>query len=188
MPITDGIPWVQTYLGHQLRIPEFNGDAITVTETAAVLSKLCRFSGRTLTFYSVAEHSVRCAWLVEELGGSKFEQFYALNHEGDESLLGFDPPSPLLKLTPDLRALKEAAHTAYMTRYGLPIKMPAIVKQADLIMLATEKRDLMSKEPAPWFPMPEPRGNRIEPWTSDFAFGKFREVWFQLEYTYRSET
>ena len=87
--------WIQTGEGKQLRIPEFNADAISLGETATVLSRICRFGGRTRVFYSVAEHSVRVAQCVADLGGTLHEQFYALNHEGDEALLGFDTPSPI---------------------------------------------------------------------------------------------
>lgn len=180
MPISNGIPWVQTYLGRQLRMPEFNGDAINLVETATVLSRICRFGGRTEVFYSVAEHSVRCALFVRDAGYSLFEQFYALNHEGDESLLGFDPPSPLLRLTPDLRQLKHAAHTAYMTRYGLPIEMPAIVKIADAVLLSTEKRDLMKTEPMPWYSMPNLMPATIVPWSMQEAAERFLSLWHEL--------
>lgn len=154
--------WLQTYEGKQLRIPEWNHDAISLNETATVLSRICRFGGRTRVFYSVAEHSLRVAQCVADLGGSLFEQFYALNHEGDEALLGFDPPSPMLKLLPDLRDLKRKAHESYMRRYGLPVEMPAIVKRADLILLATEKRDLMEPSPAEWVCGEEPLKEQIQ--------------------------
>ena len=156
--------WIQTYEGKQLRIPEWNHDAISLNETATVLSRICRFGGRTRVFYSVAEHSLRVAQCVADLGGSLFEQFYALNHEGDEALLGFDPPSPMLKLLPDLRDLKRKAHESYMRRYGLPVEMPAIVKRADLILLATEKRDLMLPTPegTEWICAEEPLKEQIQ--------------------------
>ena len=156
--------WIQTYEGKQLRIPEWNHDAISLNETATVLSRICRFGGRTRVFYSVAEHSLRVVQCVADLGGSLFEQFYALNHEGDEALLGFDPPSPMLKLLPDLRDLKRKAHESYMRRYGLPVEMPAIVKRADLILLATEKRDLMLPTPegTEWICAEEPLKEQIQ--------------------------
>lgn len=172
--------WLQTYEGKQLRVPEFNGDAISLNETATVLSRICRFGGRTRVFYSVAEHSVRVAECVAKLGGSLFEQFYALNHEGDESLLGFDPPAPLMKLLPDLRDLKHKAHEAYMKRYGLPVEMPAIVKRADLILLATEKRDLMEPSPAEWVCGEEPDADLIRPHTWYIARDWFVEEWYRL--------
>lgn len=163
-PFPSGEPtpiWLQTFEGKQLRVPEFNSDAISLRETATVLSRICRFGGRTRVFYSVAEHSIRVAECVAMLGGTPLEQFYALNHEGDEALLGFDPPSPLLKLLPDLRDLKRKAHEAYMKRYGLPVEIPAIVKRADLILLATEKRDLMEPSPAEWTCGEEPLAEHI---------------------------
>ena len=123
---------------------------------------------------------MRCALFVRDAGYSLFEQFYALNHEGDESLLGFDPPSPLLRLTPDLRQLKHAAHTAYMTRYGLPIEMPAIVKIADAVLLSTEKRDLMKTEPMPWYSMPNPMPATIVPWSMQEAAERFLSLWHEL--------
>ena len=156
--------WIQTYEGKQLRIPEWNHDTISLNETATVLSRICRFGGRTRVFYSVAEHSLRVSQCVADLGGSLFEQFYALNHEGDEALLGFDPPSPMLKLLPDLRDLKRKAHESYMRRYGLPVEIPAIVKRADLILLATEKRDLMlpTPESTEWICAEEPLAKCID--------------------------
>jgi hypothetical protein len=170
--------WLQTYLGRQLRVPEFNADAITLEETATVLTRLPRFGGRTLHPYVVSEHSVRVADCVALLGGTALEQFCAINHEGDESLLGFDPPSPLLRLLPDLQALKQAAHEAYQKRYGLPLTLPAVVKHADAILLATEKRDLMRTQPAAWPRMPEPLKNRIVPWSNPYA--RFVQRWREL--------
>jgi hypothetical protein len=67
-------------------MPEFNDDAINVVETATVLSRLCRFGGRTDVFYSVAEHSVRCAWLVRDKGFGLFEQFYSITRGTSRSL------------------------------------------------------------------------------------------------------
>lgn len=170
--------WLQTYLGKQLRVPEWNHDAITLEETAYVLSGIHRFGARTDPYYCVAEHSVRVAYCVEALGGSALEQFQAINHEGDEALLGFDPASPLLKLLPDLKALKRLAHESYMRRYELPIELPEIVKHADLILLATEKRDLMKPQPAQWMELPSPLKAKIVPWPNPYE--RFVKRWREL--------
>ena len=176
--------WLQTFEGKQLRIPEFNSDAISLRETATVLSRICRFGGRTRVFYSVAEHSIRVAECVAMLGGTPLEQFYALNHEGDEALLGFDPPSPLLRILPDLRDLKRKAHEAYMKRYGLPVEIPAIVKRADLILLATEKRDLMEPSPAEWTCGEEPLALPIRAHLGEASGARtFTLVWQRLAST-----
>lgn len=170
--------WLQTYLGGQLRIPEWNHDAICLEETATVLSRICRFGGRTIEPYMVSEHSVRVAYCVEALGGSALEQFQAINHEGDEALLGFDPPAPLLQLLPDLKVIKRLAHESYMRRYGLPVDLPVVVKRADLILLATEKRDLMRPEPRRWMELPDPLPGKISPWPNPYQ--RFVAKWREL--------
>lgn len=173
-----GDVWLQTYLGRQLRVPEWNHDAICLEETAYVLSGIHRFGARTDPYYTVSEHSVRVADCIALLGGSALDQFVGINHEGDEALLGFDPASPLLRLLPDLKSLKRLAHESYMRRYGLPVELPAIVKHADLVLLATEKRDLMRPEPVRWMELPEPLKTKIVPWPNPYA--RFVQRWREL--------
>ena len=107
---------LQTWRGGILELPDFGiargaqNEAIHHTETARVLSGIERWGARTRSRYTVAEHSVRVAWRVAELGGDVEAQWRAINHEGDEAVLGFDPASPLLAICPELRALKLRAH------------------------------------------------------------------------------
>lgn len=180
------LAWLQTFCGLQLLLPHFAGpdgdlSVISLKETAAVLSRIVRFGARVQPadcLYTVAEHSVRVADCVRDLGGTVAEQWSAINHEGDEALLGFDPPAPMLALLPDLRELKHRAHSAYCKRYGLPVELPAIVKHADLVLLATEKRDLMTKQPADWRPMPDPLKVQIRWWPNPAA--RFVAKWREL--------
>ena len=67
-----------------------------------------------------------------------------------------------------------------MTRYGLPIEMPAIVKIADAVLLSTEKRDLMKTEPMPWYSMPNPMPATIVPWSMQEAAERFLSLWHEL--------
>jgi hypothetical protein len=46
-------------------------------------------------------------------------------------------------------------------------KLPAIVKQADMILLATERRDLMARFAHEWMPMPPPLSEVIVPISQD---------------------
>ena len=171
--------WVQTYRGYALEVPTFEcpDEAITVEETAHVLAGINRFGSRTKEPYNVAQHSVLVARWVRDNGGSALEQFQALNHEGDEALLGFDPPAPLVATCPGLAEVKLAAHRRYCRRYGLPEALAPIVKRADLVLLATEKRDLMGPEPRPWRPLPEPLAERIVPWSFEVSGSTFK-MWF----------
>jgi hypothetical protein len=72
-----------------------------------------------------------------------------------------------------------------MNRYGLPVEMPAIIKIADMVMLSTEKRDLMKPEPMPWYSMPEPLQDTIVPWSMQEAAERFVNAWHDLS-AYRS--
>ena len=112
----------------------WNADVIDHLEVAHVLSQLPRFGGRTLRPYCVAQHACLVADHVASEGGTAVEQWWALNHEGDEVLLGFDPPSPFVAACPHLAHLKRLAMDAYCDRFGMDRKMPAIVKHADTDM------------------------------------------------------
>ena len=69
----------------------------------------------------------------------------------------------MLSLLPDLKWMKQEAHKAYCARYGMDPKLPEIVKRADMILLATERRDLMARCLHEWMPMPEPLPQQIIP-------------------------
>lgn len=57
------------------------------------------------------------------------------------------------------------------TRFGLDRELPASVRQADLIALATERRDLMPADPAIWDCLIgiEPMAETIRPWSATEA-------------------
>jgi len=89
------------------------------------------------------------------------------------------PPSPMLRLLPDLRALKQKAHEAYCRRYGLPVVLPPIVKHADLVLLATEKRDVMQGGAfVGSSALPDPLAGKIRAWPNPYA--RFVKRWREL--------
>jgi hypothetical protein len=180
---------LDTWRGGVLPLPDFGASkgrensCIHHTETARVLSGIERFGARTQKRYTVAEHSVRVAWCVQDMGGTNEEQWAAINHEGDEAVLGFDPASPIVAICPDLRELKWRAHLAYCRRYGLDTSLPMIVKQADVILLMTERRDLMRPPPRPWHASLEavaPLPKVIEPMGAEQAAHVFLYTWLGL--------
>ena len=112
-------------------------EMVHVDDIAHALSRLCRFTGHTLPFYSVAQHSV----LVSRLVAPPFA-LEALLHDAHEAYVG-DVSSPLKALLPEYREIERRVEQVVRTRFGLPREMSPQVKGADLAALATEQRDVM---------------------------------------------
>lgn len=120
--------------------PDTTLDSIDIKVIAHALSHICRFTGHTREFYSVAQHAVLCSRVYPE----KFA-YAKLMHDIAEAVLN-DVASPLKRLLPDYKNLEHKNEHALFVRFGLDVNDSNVwseVKRADMIMLATEKRDLM---------------------------------------------
>ena len=136
--------YVSTYLGNRFYPLEPRIDDVDVEDIAHGLAYQCRFNGQTNAFYSVAQHSLIVASLVpEEL------RFAALLHDAAEAYLG-DMVKPLKVLLPGFSEIEDNVSRIIGERFGVDLSHNAIVKQADLIALATEKRDLMPYSVEEW--------------------------------------
>jgi hypothetical protein len=118
-------------------------EVVTVEVIAAALSKICRFTGHVSRFYSVAEHCVRASYLVPDE-----DRLEALMHDAAEAFV-VDLPTPLKRMLPDYMAIDHEVEQVVAERFGLRWPWPASVKHADLVMLATEARDLLPRH-EPW--------------------------------------
>jgi len=83
---------------------------------------------------------------IEDIG-TRDEILHALLHDASEAYLG-DVVWPL-KQAPEMagyKVLEKRVEAAIAKRFSLPEVMPPIVKHFDLVLLATEKRDLMRED------------------------------------------
>ncbi|VFS40443.1 CPS-53 (KpLE1) prophage protein [Escherichia coli] len=128
--------FIKTFSGKHFYYDRINKDDIVINDIAVSLSNICRFAGHLSHFYSVAQHAVLCSQLVPQ----EFA-FEALMHDATEAYCQ-DIPAPLKRLLPDYKRMEEKIDAVIREKYGLPPVMSTPVKYADLIMLATERRDL----------------------------------------------
>lgn len=191
--------WLQTVSGRAFYPLDPRPEDIDIGDIAHALSQVCRFGGHCLRAYSVAEHSVRVAQAIRDYGGSHDTQFEGLLHDAAEAYIG-DVIWPL-KQAEELggyKRIERAIEHAIADRFGLPRRKSPIVKHFDLVLLSTEKRDLMSAGPGRedgaeregaaarehldawhsdgWQPLAE----RIEPWPATEARRRFLDLYAEL--------
>lgn len=145
---------------------------IEVEDIAHALSLICRYNGQIREFYSVAQHSI----LVASMVPSKYAMF-ALMHDASEAYIG-DVITPLKKVLKEtyldiedkfMRAVAKKFH------FSMNKKARVAVKEADMILLRTEMRDLSNFD----FLEGKRLAQRITPWvpkTAETAFLAFYKL------------
>lgn len=141
--------WMVTSEGRQfpLEAPLDAPGALTIAAIAHSLACINRFTGHALRPYSVAEHSLLVCDIVEgSFHMGVHAQLAALLHDAHESVTN-DLATPAKEVVgPGWAAFEgeweHALHTLFAMRTAYATFRDAI-KQADLIALATEWRDLM---------------------------------------------
>ena len=153
--------WIQTFTGKRFWPLDPQVEDVDIMDIAHSLALQCRFTGHVVVPYSGAEHSVRVMWECPE-----GDRLWGLLHDASEAYL-MDLPRPL-KGVPGLGDVYKLAEARCMAviceKFGLPIKIPKAVKEADTRMLFTEKRDLMVETQYVWMGHVEPYSEKIRPW------------------------
>jgi hypothetical protein len=171
-------PWVQTRSGRAYPLLAPTTEDICIEDIAYSLAGLPRYNAhaqRTADgrLYTVGQHSVLAAQIVEPAF-----RFEALMHDAAEAYVG-DMIRPLRLCLPDFDLVEEITWLALTRKFGLPRTMSAEVKHADIVMLATEKRDLMGEPPRPWN-VGLPREERITIWNPIMTERAFLERFHEL--------
>ncbi len=160
--------WAQSYSGKAIDFDNIQPGQFTIEDIAIGLSRINRYLGATRETYSVAEHSVCVSLAVEEEAGDTSLALRALLHDAAEAFIG-DTTSPvkgwIRRQTYALDVLEARIERAIFERFGLPhlrsdppmLDEPEIIKRMDLVMLATERRDLIGPGEREWNLSHEPR-------------------------------
>lgn len=136
--------WILTHSGKHFDLIDPQPDMVDALDIAHGLAFICRFNGQCDYFYSVAQHSVLVSQIVPPEVALE-----ALLHDAAEAYIG-DVTRPLKLLLPDYRAIEQRVEWAIRAAFDLPSKQSPAVKQADLTLLATERRDLMPSDATEW--------------------------------------
>ena len=136
--------YISTYLGN--RFYPFSGKIkdIHIEDIAHGLAYQCRFNGQTCAFYSVAQHSLLVANMLP--GHLKLA---GLLHDASEAYVG-DMVKPLKIFMPQYERFERQVAETINQFFGLEHIDHVAIKRADIVMLATEKRDLMPNSTEPW--------------------------------------
>ena len=139
--------------GAEIDLNNPEGQEHNILDISHGLALTNRFVGQTLRPYSVAEHSL-LVWELLYLSGAHVRaQLAGLMHDAHEYITG-DMSTPFKALIGEPWYAIErawAASVAHSLGYHNPDTYHySIIKQADLIALATERRDLKPKNPRAW--------------------------------------
>ena len=149
--------WILTYSGKKFFPLEPRPEYICIEDIAHALALTCRYNGHSKEFYSVAQHSV---WMSRKIRGDKK---WLLMHDAAEAYLS-DVPRPIKPMLSEFKKIEDSILDAISQKFKLG-KMPAKeINHADLVMLATEKRDVLLPCPEWDLVLPEPLPLKIMPW------------------------
>ncbi len=163
-------PWVQTASGGRFNLIDPSPAEVCIRDIAEALAKTCRFNGHTQYFYSVAQHSC----LVMELITSIEAWPYGLLHDAHEAYTG-DLTTPVRNLLIqeagyDIwdeinKDIERVIHEAFGLKWPPHPTLAKLVKEADMVALATEKRDVLTDGPLWEVRLPQADKSFLRPWT-----------------------
>ena len=144
-PLQDSA-WIQTYTGKKFYPLSPNVEDVCIEDIAHALSNICRFTGHCQDFYCVAQHSVLVSYICDQSNA-----LYGLLHDASEAYI-CDVASPIKKTSQFItyRQIESKLQGTICEKFALKSDEPADVKRADLLLLATEARDLMPLKHPNW--------------------------------------
>lgn len=186
-------PWTQTISGGHWFPFSPRVDDVRLADIRAI-SRVSRFGGHTTVApYTVAEHCCRVARAMQEAGHDADTVLAGLIHDAHEAYPPGDVAAPCKRrwhegtwghaFAEAVREVeKQAATCVRIALMGIDRykRHEEAVRHFDLVLLATERRDLMAASDVDWSALPEPLPAPIWPWSIGFAWeawiGMYREL------------
>ena len=140
---------IQTYSGKMFDILNPEPSNICIEDIFHALSNVCRFTGHSTPFYSVADHCVNVCKYLRDRGKKETKQsrellLFGLLHDASEAYIG-DVSTPLKILLPTYKMIEGRIQEAIFFKFvgRLPTSSEEnVIKLADTRMLIIEKNIL----------------------------------------------
>lgn len=179
--------WMQTFGGRPFWPLDPKPVDVCIEDIARASALTNRFKGHSLRAVNLAQHQLMVSYVVRDLGGDERTQLGGLLHDAHEVLDGIgDVARPVKESMPLLvrqwynehvRRVELAIFECFGIADLLNDTQMALIKRADDILLATEKRDHMAPSELPWGPLPEPLSEPLVLLNADEA-----EMWYLLRF------
>ncbi len=156
---------IQVATGRLLDVASLKSWEVELEDIATALSNLCRFTGHVREFYSVAQHCFEVSRLAEVLAQKSLNQNIpnwatfvgkrGLLHDAHEAYIG-DVATPIKSVMCDgfeFEDMVDGIDEAIFKRFGVNATacgLRDVIDTADERMLATEKRDVLTRSDLPW--------------------------------------
>lgn len=175
---------IVTYTGKIFDLLNPKPEMVCIEDIAHALAYICRYTGHTREFYSVAQHCVLMAKNPDLPG----DPLLKLLHDAGETYTGdiAKPWKQLLTVSQlhiPVSEFEQGIQDVIGLALGVDLSHSAEVKIADIRMMATEIRDLMPKMPQPqiWnIDVDSPIQKIIFPWKPDYAEQAFLKCYHKL--------
>lgn len=167
--------WIQTFSGRMFWPLDPSPADVRIEDIAHALSLKCRYTGHCREFYSVAQHSILVSEIVPPA-----DALWGLLHDGAEAYFA-DIARPVKKSHRLFSDIEDRIMLAICDAFGLPHEQPESVSQADVVLLMTERRDLLGTPPRAWTLRADPLEEHIVPLSPTDAeklfIARFRDLW-----------
>ena|SRR5271166_1245009 len=169
--------WIQTYTGGIFYPLRPRVEDVRFQDIAGSLSKLCRYAGHGLRFFSVAEHCVHVAHFAP-----RKHRLAALLHDASEAYL-VDIPRPLKPWLIGYQAYEATLMRVIAERFGFEYPLADVIHNIDMAILTDEREQNMARlqvSPIVWGNMAPRLGVRLQFWSPDQAEFEFLQLFHSL--------
>jgi hypothetical protein len=133
--------WILTNSARAFDLLNPRAENVITTDLAHALSMVCRFNGHCAHHYSVAQHSLLVAHIIEREGGTPEQQLAGLLHDGTEAYIS-DLTRPLKLLLIEAARQREITWLNLVSEFSAKSNVVSIRAAAMRILTTAEREEL----------------------------------------------